>query len=843
MAKSAFLGTAAFLALVSTPALAQAPGNQDAPADGQMGTTSPAPAASPEPDQTATAEAEQARSEGDIVVTGLKRDQAFVDVPVAVQVFNEELITQAGIQRPQDFLQLTPNVTFQSSNHAGEFFVNIRGQTSVRQSEGAVAFVIDGVQLATQNEFNGELFDIQQIEVLKGPQSAIYGRLASAGAIIITTKEPTDTFEGQVFASYGNWQSARANASVSGPIIPGKLRFRASVAMNDTDGPFTNINTGEKVMRANEKLARLRFIWDPTEDTRVDLRFNGSRLRGGAIAFNAQVVGATQGGVTTTQIDTNDTSLPYTADVPGLNRQNKLSTSLKIDHDFGVATLTSVTSYNRIVDNYQAKNYPYGAFNFAGNEFVSDALSPGLNLDILAAFGDNTQKFRIRNNAFVQELRLTSPGDQRFRWQVGAFFLKSERNFTTEQGLNGRLPRDAAGAFIPPFTIAGTNIGAPVAPVQRNIIGGGSILPTLGIDGPDTNNPTLNYDRNNYRTTNYAVFGNVQYDLTDQFEVQLALRYDNEKRRIRTQTPNIPNPFFGVAPGAPAATYNLCVATTGRTADDCRESRTFSQVQPKASVIYKFPNDSGSIFANYGKGFKSGGFNPIGTRATLLVGLPNILVQDSYDKETADSFEVGFKSQLFNDRVALNGSVFYTRARNTQQFEFFPTGGIQAISQIKRARIWGAEADIQIRPTDTLTIFGGFGYIDTKITDIDSQDPADRAAIIGNKIPFAAEYNGTAGFQLTQPIGGDFELVARGEYNRTGRIFYDQRNSPNTSRDPVDIVNARLGIQTDRFEISLWSRNLFDENYNSDAVVILPVAHAVFRAPPRSYGIEGRVRF
>lgn len=849
MRKGAFLCSIGLLAGLSTPAWAQnagnsgAPGNQDSPPSGQMGTTSPAAPASPEPPSTATPAAAEARSEGDIIVTGLKRDEAFVDVPVAVQVFNSELITQAGIQRPQDFLQLTPNVTFQTSNHAGEFFVNIRGQTSVRQSEGAVAFVIDGVQLATQNEFNGELFDIQQIEVLKGPQSAIYGRLASAGAIIITTKTPTDTFEGQAFASYGNWQTSRVNGSVSGPIIPGKLRFRVSVAANDSDGPYTNINTGEKVMRSDEKLARLRLIWDVSDKTSVDFRLNGSRLRGGAIAFNAQVVGSTQGGVPVTEISTNDTSLPYTSDVQGLNRQNKISTSLKIDSDLDFATFTSVTSFNRIVDNYQAKNYPYGAWTFAGNEFVSDALSPGLNLDILAAFGDNTQKFRIRNNAFIQEIRLTSPGEQRFRWQTGAFFLKSERNFTTEQGLNGRLPRDAMGAFIPPFTIAGTNIGAPVAPVQRNIIGGGVIAPTLGIDGPESNNPTLNYDRNNYRTRNYAVFANVQYDLLDNLEIQLAGRYDVERRSIRTQTPNIANPFFGVAPGAPAGTYNLCVATTGRTADQCRDKRTFHQFQPKASLIYKFPNNSGSVFVNYGKGFKSGGFNPIGTRATLLVGLPNILVQDTYDKEVADSYELGFKSQLFDRRVSLNGSVFYTRSQNVQQFEFFPTGGIQAISQIKKARIYGIEGDINARVTNSLTLFGGAGYLDTKITDIDSQDPADRAAIIGNRIPFVANYNITAGFQLTQPLSGDLELTARGEYNRTGRIWYDQRNSANTSRDPVDIVNARLGLQTDRWELALFSRNLFNKHYNSDAVVILPVAHAVFRAPPRSYGLEGRVKF
>ncbi|QTH20164.1 TonB-dependent receptor [Rhizorhabdus wittichii] len=779
----------------------------------------------------------------EIIVTGTKRDQKFVDVPVAVQVFNSKAIERAGITRPQDFLALTPNVTFETSNHAGEFFVNIRGQTSVRQSEGAVAVVIDGVQLATQNEFNGELFDIEQIEVLKGPQGALYGRNASAGAIVITTKAPTDTFEGQVTASYGNWNSSKVNASVGGPIVEGVLRFRASVGFNDTDGPYSNINTGEKVMRSNEKLGRLRLDWQAGDDTTVDLRFNGSRLLGGAISFNAQVVGSTIGGVPVTRIDTNDTSLPFTNDVAGKNRQDKFSTSLKIDHDFGFAKLTSVSSFNKITDNYQGKNYPYAAWNFQGNEFVTDALSPGTDLDTLAVFGDSTQKFRISNRAFIQELRLTSSGDQRLRWQTGIYFLTSRRNFITEQGLNGRLARDAAGALLPPFVIRGTTIGAPVAPVDRLLIGGGSILPTRGIDGVDSNNGTLNYDRNAYTARNIAPFGNVQFDVTDDIELQGAIRYDIERRTVRTQTPDIANPFFGVAPGAPQATYNLCVATTGRTAANCRDSRTFKQVQPKFTATYKFPGRNGSIYAGAGRSFKSGGFNPIGTRATLLVGLPDILVQDSYGKEVADSYEVGFKALLFDRRVSFNGAVFHTTVKNAQQFEFFPTGGIQAVSQIKKSKIKGLEFDINARVNDVLTLFGGYGLADTKITDIDSLNPADRAAIIGNRTPFSANYNASAGFQLVQPLTDSLDFLMRGDYTRTGSIWYDQRNLAGTKRDPLDLVNLRMGITNERWELALWSKNLFDVSYNSDAVVILPVAHAVYRAPDRSFGLEAKVKF
>ncbi len=778
-----------------------------------------------------------------IVVTGLKRDQAFVDVPVSVQVFSEELIQNAGIARPEDFLSLTPNVAFQTSNHAGEFFVNIRGQTSVRQSEGAVAIVIDGVQLATQNEFNGELFDVAQIEVLKGPQGALYGRNAAAGAIIIRTIEPTDEFEGSVRASYGNYEAASLSASVGGPIIPGKLRFRASAALSDTDGPYENINTGENVMRATEKIGRLRAIWDDGGPTTFDVRVNASEVSGGAIAFNSQVIGTTVGGVFVDEIDTDDTSLPYTSDVPGDNDQSKFSAALKIDHEFGWATLTSVTSFSEIIDRYQAKNYPYADFSFQGNDFNSDAISPGLELNIIAAFGDNTQKFRISNEAIIQEIRLTSPGDQRLRWQVGFFFLDSNRLFYTEQGLNGRIPVDAEGNLQPPFVIAGTDIGAPVSPVERLIIGGGTILPTLGIDGPGTNNPTLNYDANRYEARNYAPFGNIQFDITEEIELQAALRYDIEERSVQSLTPDLANPFFGVAPGAPAENYNLCVAIAGRAVEDCQDSRTFRQLQPKVTLTYKFPSGNGSVFAGYGRSFKSGGFNPIGTREVLLAGLPDVLVQDSYDKEVSDSFEVGFKSTLLNRRIAINGAVFYTSVENAQQFEFFPTGGIQAISQIKQTEIYGAEIDINARVTDELTLFGGVGYLDDEITDIDSQNPADREAIIGNRIPFVPEYNISAGFQLTQPLRDDLELLLRGDYTRTGTIFYDQRNVANTERSPIDIVNARIGVGNERWQVALWSKNLLDKSYNSDAVVILPTAHAVFRAPDRTYGVEVRYDF
>ena len=126
----------------------------------------------------------------EIIVTGLKRDATILDAPVAVTVFSADQIEKAGITRPEDYLALVPNVGYVTSNNQGEFFVNMRGMATVRFAEAAVAVVIDGIQLAINNEFNMDYFDIEQLEVLKGPQGALYGRNATAGAIVVKTRDP-----------------------------------------------------------------------------------------------------------------------------------------------------------------------------------------------------------------------------------------------------------------------------------------------------------------------------------------------------------------------------------------------------------------------------------------------------------------------------------------------------------------------------------------------------------------------------------------------------------------------------------------------------------------------------
>ena len=246
----------------------------------------------------------------EIIVTGLKRNSTLLDAPVAVTVFTAEALEQAGVTRPEDYLALVPNVGFVTSNHQGEFFVNMRGQATVRFAEAAVAVVVDGVQLATNNEFNMDYFDIAQIEVLKGPQGALYGRNATAGAIIIQTQEPGDEWAGKVMGSFGNWDAAKLQGGIGGPIND-NFKMQLSASMTDSDGPFTNEYTGEKVHRWKNKSGRLRIIYE-NEATKADFIIGGSSGTGGAIAFNAQIAGTTTGGYFIAGPDTNDVhSIPF----------------------------------------------------------------------------------------------------------------------------------------------------------------------------------------------------------------------------------------------------------------------------------------------------------------------------------------------------------------------------------------------------------------------------------------------------------------------------------------------------------------------------------------------------
>ena len=798
-----------------------------------------------EAEQAQATATETASDAGEIVVTGLKRDTRLVEAPVAVSVFNAELIEQAGIQRPADFLQLTPNVSFNQSINRTDFFVNIRGQTSVRNAEPSVRIIVDGVPLSQPSEFVQELVDIEQIEILRGPQGAFYGRNASAGVIVIKSKDLEDEWSGEVRAGYGNFNSMNASATFGGAIVPGILKMRATIAANDTDGPFTNVNTGEKPQRYREYIGRFRAVYTPSSELTLDFRVNLQNANGGTYPYLPQIAtsvpapnGTLVGGKRITQIDTNNVDIPIVTDVRSQLRQNIFSSAVKADYDFGGVILTSVTSWTKITQVSGGANFPYGNPADVNTNFGGFS----------AVFGDQTQNNHDEFRQFDQELRLSSDGDGRIRWQVGAEFLWTEWRRYRNVALNGRIP---AGQDLRVGSASGYN-GYTAG--QRTLIGGGSVLPDprilYGVNSPYATRIYFEDDKGGH---NIAPFANVQIDITDRLELGLAGRYDIEQRYITSQGTDALSPFTG-------GSFNQCVRVLGLTLAQCTKgfSQTFRQFSPKVNLTYKIDN-FGSVYASWGKGFKTGGYNNIGVRelivgsriTTLRANNPNlslddartqaeaqIFTRDSFDKEVATSYELGLKGELFDRRLSFTAAVFRTDLQNIQQYRFDPPTAAAVIDSADKGRITGFEFDFQARLTDTFSVFGGYGNIDAKLTEFRANP-----ALVGNRLPNVARSNTVLGAQLNQPVTDKIDVDARVEWNRTGSMWFDIQNTANTVRNPVDLVNTRLGISTEQLSVSVWSRNLFNKKYATEAVVLTPGLNVLAQAFTRQVGIEARYKF
>jgi iron complex outermembrane receptor protein len=696
----------------------------------------------------------------EIIVTARKRDESFQDVPVTVNVFTAAVVEDAGIYRPADFIQMVPNMTLVETQNAGNAFVVIRGISQARNSEPSVAVQVDGVLQTNPAEFNQELYDIQQIEVLKGPQGALYGRNAIGGAIIVTTKDPADEFEATVKAGYGNENSIRGQLGVSGPLGE-SAGYRATVNYYETDGFLHNVVLNDSVDPVESLSARARFVFEPTDNFRGDFRIAVDDLSTRALYFVVPRVDEANpfGGYVD---DANDVDEPIQLDNPGINDRDLLNTSLKLDFGVGDGTITSVTHYNTTEEILTGD-----AFDFR----------PAANSLFNAIFGfDLNQSQFLDIEAYSQELRYTSPTEGSFRWIAGAYFIHTDRFIST-----GNMVDTGAGVF----------------PVYREPRFGG-------------NNPSATFLADSQDNDAWAVFADAILELGEKTELDLAIRYDEDKRENTTETPE------GFLP----------VGTPPGSSGQVRE-HTWSEPQPKLTLRYA-ASDNLTWYGGWSRGFRSGGFNQTGVGAVAdASGIAG--VNDLFEAEVAETTEVGFKSVLAGGRLAFNGAAYYTDSENGYFFVFLAANSTQNLGNLD-ARYKGFELEMNWKATDALNVYASYGYTDSDITGM--EDPS----VIGNEAPLVSHNTANAGFQYDVPVGA-LDLSFRVDYRYTGRTWWEPYNT--TSRDPIDIVDARVALGDERWTATLWGRNLTDEEYNQE----FSPGGFLFKALPLRYGIEFEYNF
>jgi iron complex outermembrane receptor protein len=734
--------------------------------------------------QTVTPSANSDISE--IIVTARKRDESTQNVPITMDVFTMQEIQSAGIESPRDFIARVPNMTLIETQNVGNSFVTIRGISQARNSEPSVAVLVDGVLETNPYEFTQELYDIRQIEVLKGPQGALYGRDAIGGAIIISTADPSDHFEGSSRVGVGNGLAEKAQLALSGPIdSAGTLRYRASFNFYNTDGYLRNVYLDRKADPYRDYSGRLRLVWKPSDGFSADLRFMYDRAQTSAYYFVIPRSNeANPFSDFSTPGDANDTHSPIQNNNLGTDKRDILDTSLKLDFNPGFGTFTSITDYNHTkeIDTGDAYDFRPVATSVetALTSFVGPIPTPAQG----GPFDESQSQF-IDVKTTSQELRFTSPNTGGFSWIAGAYYVHTER-------------------FISTGNLADRGLGVPAV----------FYTPILDPTNPFATNTNQTFLSDSQHNNAWAVFADATYEFNPQWELDAAIRYDQDRRENTTDTP--------------AAFLPTTTAHTG----DVRTA-TFSSSQPKATLRYK-PNDDWTLYGGWSRGFRSGGFNQTGVGAVARAN--NVLgVNDLFNAEIADTTEVGFKSQFLDRRVTVDGDIFYTKSKNGYFFVFIAADSTQNLGNLS-ATYKGAEISVTARPTDRLNLYAGFGYTDSRITAM--ADPT----VIGNQAPLVSKNTFNAGAEYKQPLGNGLNGTIRLDYQEIGRTWWEPYNI--TSRDPVNLLDLRLGLHAEKWTVTAWSKNLTNTIYNAEfSPGNVGGAGFLWRALPRRYGIDVDYRF
>ena len=365
----------------------------------------------------------------EIIVTARLRSEASMDAPAAIKAFTATEIDSAGIETPHDFIALTPNMTVVQTQNPGNSFITIRGVSQARNSDMPVAVVVDGVLMTNPAQFNQELFDIEQIEVLKGPQGALYGRNAIGGAVSIVTKAPTEDFEARLRLGADSGPGLSAQGASAGRwAITGStaLRCRSS----DTDGFRENEYLGDKADPYQDTSARVRVTWEPNDNLTGDFRYARSEIETTALHFvindDFRTLGGFVGvpnpgqynGLTVAPADVNNvnyTGVPIRVNNPGEGLKDMDEVSMKFDVATDAGTFTSITAYDDLHELLTGDAFDFRPIGQSFNEifFPRFQVPQQPPLTPNPFFGDWNQAQYLEVSSYSQEFRFTSPEEGR----------------------------------------------------------------------------------------------------------------------------------------------------------------------------------------------------------------------------------------------------------------------------------------------------------------------------------------------------------------------------------------------------------------------------------------------
>jgi len=734
-------------------------------------------------------ERESAAQIEEVVVTAQHRAENLQDVPIAIQAFSGQAMRELGVKSTADLGQFTPNVSIITPSGAGnQPVITIRGvglNDYNTNNAGPNGVYIDEFYISAPTAQSFNIFDLERVEVLKGPQGTLYGRNTSGGAINLVTAKPTDHFAADGHVEYGSWNTLNIEGGIGGPITDA-LSGRIAAVVNESDGYFHNSLTGTRENGANNWAARGQLLWKPSRDLKVLFTLRGGYLDNRPNQYrHLGTLDPATGDICSVQrvyaggcVDLFGAGTPTGFYDGAFNRREHsrvtdLASALRVDYALPNGwDFVSITG-----GNYNEKKFPED----------SDA-SPDRNLEI---------DFKAQSNEVTQEFRLSHSTD-RYNWVVGAYYL--------HEALKQHQPLYILLDFDKFF---GAGSGDGVASITETI--------------------------NHQTTTSGAAFGQVEYNVIDAFKLIAGARITAEKKTFRSigfdRLQEGGMDHFG-----PAENVN-----------NLRASKSDSKVNWRIGADYKFTPDV-MVFASVSTGFKSGGFNggflstdPIARARQLQPVKPETVT--AY--ELGLKSELWDRRVVFNASVFYNdykNQQIFVLVPSTEPGQ----GPVNVLDNAEKVRTYGIEGDLTVRPTEALTLSAQVGLLSAKLVNfVARRDPA-QPDFSGNRVPLAPKATATFMADWKHPLGdGVLKVQANASYK--SHQFFDNSNDPYITQDAYWLANARIAyaIQDGRWEVGAFVRNLTNEHYFVDNFNLSSPFGMLTGVvgQPRSFGVELNYRY
>jgi iron complex outermembrane receptor protein len=728
-----------------------------------------------------------ASDDADIVVTARKREEDLQRVPLAIDAFSAKEIKDAKIERLSDLAKLAPGLNYTPLFGAQNQLPIIRGAAQTFGQLNVGVF-LDGIYLSGKAAADLELNDLERVEIVKGPQSALYGRNTFAGAINYITKRPSEAFEGEVEATFGEHGLFKTQASVSGPISD-SVRVRVGGFVRSSDGWYKSAIDGGKVDFVDTYGGIVTVEYAPTDRFTATLRLSGSDEDSGQPAANVVRTNAFPNNVAGPGTTRNRL---YVGEVPALGenailvntvrdavqigdfgqRSQIVRGSVDLSYDFQSFNARSVTSYS----------HRTGDYTFDGDNTLCQP-GPCFNFGPPIAAGSSRFALSSADESFVdisQELRLTSTTEGPVDWILGAFYYSND---TTS--LNRSL--------------------SPVTAAARN---------------------TFAFGKTKNETRSVAVFGSLGYDLTERLTVNGEVRYEREEQDYAQRATN---------PLGTLLALNL--------------SNTFEFVTPRVTLDYKLSDDT-LLYGTIARGAKTGGFNSASNITTAQRPYnPEYSVNyelgaktewlDGRARLNASAYYVDWKDQQAacqNPGIGATTNRTYTCNAGEANVTGLELDGLFKFT--KAFSVSGAYAYTNAEYTK---------FLDDSLNAVTDSLGQPRTVFDGKSLPYVPEHKFTVSPNVRFPVAEGLFAFGRADFSYQSKSYVRADNLQSFGEKTV--VDLRAGVESGRWRLQAFADNVFDDDTPVaavrffDSVNFSVAAPLVFAAPRRQIGASLTYRF